>query len=475
MLYWLRHIYRFLVRVFVAHPLEALFFRSGELAPMWIKDLSLEHIFLRQDVSSSEFVKTIVSLPRAYDDLVVAFRYRAIARAGNAGEVEQIEERIRRIRNERALAQFVSPRALFANTNTHCYLDTWIKAAILDGRHSPVAKNPMPMTSVLLRQLPATSYEIWAEYLQPVGKTKFLKEYGGSVLNLLHDPAWAVEFRGQMHYVEFAKSLVNSEWERVFGSRVLPRRTKDHDRARGILADLGLPRNAWFVTLHVRDAGAKTGSWRNDEPIDGWRNADIETYRAAIELVRGQGGYVVRVGDPAMKPLHNESNLINYWSSEVRDRQLDYYLFTECELFVGTASGPILSSVMCRVPTIGTNFFPFHARLHASNTTTLPKKYREIDSGRVLSAMECLSIDQDVGLGPVAPQKLQRLGIEVVNNEDLEIADAVAEHLGLVSPTPHVKHLRMQIDLEYQTNSRYGAMGKIGGLWLENLDREGKI
>ena len=72
----------------------------------------------------------------------------------------------------------------------------------------------------------------------------------------------------------------------------------DDTIARGwsVMHGAGVPAGAWFVALHVRE-----GRW--DERRDGAHgilNANIESYRPAIEEITRRGGWVVRMGDPGM-------------------------------------------------------------------------------------------------------------------------------------------------------------------------------
>ncbi len=457
----------------VVQPLRKSIYDLRSVLPRWVELATLHYLFTRPSDGSasggSRQMNYLLSLPVDHDALVIQFRRRAWQYVVNAGEVEAIENRIMRIRNARGLSRFVSPSALFSNTNVHCYLDAQVKAALLDNRASTSNPQYMPLNADLRRLLNQTSYDLWDEYFDLIDSKDFVASYGKEALLLLHEPTGAVELQGRMRYVEFAKCEVNKVWEAQEDRAPLFVKDANGFGFRDELAQLGLPHDAWFVVLHVRDSGCKTGSWKNSEPVDGLRNADIDSYSEAIDFVREMGGFVVRVGDPAMKPYCDESRLVSYWSSDIRTPELDRYLFTHCRLFVGTSSGPILTPVMFGVPTVGTNFFPFMGRLNASNTITVPKKYRCVKSGRILSAEESLSVDGNRGLGGTFADLLPKLGLAIVDNSPSEIADAVSEALGAKSESSVLRENRAQIDALYDTLSGYGSMGKIGGLWLENL------
>jgi hypothetical protein len=71
------------------------------------------------------------------------------------------------------------------------------------------------------------------------------------------------------------------------------------EKGRARLAEMGVPDGAWFVAAHAREAGYS--------PRDGHdhahRDTDIGSYAGAFEAITAAGGWVIRVGDPSMKPL----------------------------------------------------------------------------------------------------------------------------------------------------------------------------
>jgi len=70
----------------------------------------------------------------------------------------------------------------------------------------------------------------------------------------------------------------------------------ERERARTIMEQFGLPRAAKYVCVHAREEGF----YRHVVPPthNTLRNADVMTYRAAIEYLVRQGFWVVRMGKP---------------------------------------------------------------------------------------------------------------------------------------------------------------------------------
>jgi len=111
---------------------------------------------------------------------------------------------------------------------------------------------------------------------------------------------------------------------------------------------MGLPRDAWFVCLHVREGGY-TGDWTNI------RNADITNYFGAIREITKRGGWVVRMGDPSMIKLPALEHVIDYPFLPARSAIMDVYLIKECAFYVGTGSGILDTAFLLGKPVVMTN------------------------------------------------------------------------------------------------------------------------
>lgn len=111
---------------------------------------------------------------------------------------------------------------------------------------------------------------------------------------------------------------------------------------------MGLPRDAWFVCLHVREGGYK-GDW------DNIRNADIRNYLGAIKEITQRGGWVIRMGDPAMNKLPALERVIDYALPPSRSAAMDIYLMKECAFYIGTSSGITDTAFLLGKPVVLTN------------------------------------------------------------------------------------------------------------------------
>lgn len=159
------------------------------------------------------------------------------------------------------------------------------------------------------------------------------------------------------------------------------------ERGRAALQRMGMPPEAWFVALHVRE-----GTWDGARPgMHGIRNAEIATYFPAMAEVTARGGWVVRIGDPSMRALPKMPNVIDYCHSEIRADWMDIYILARCRFMVGTNSGPVfVPTLYADTPAVLTNWWPAAERPWHEADIFVPKLLRQLSDGRLLSLSETL-------------------------------------------------------------------------------------
>ena len=130
----------------------------------------------------------------------------------------------------------------------------------------------------------------------------------------------------------------------------------DNHREKGmqVLRDLGLPRDAWYVALHVREPGYR-GETRTNT-MQNLRNADPKDYLKAIKSITNAGGWVFRIGDSSMTPLPPMPQVIDYAHHSVNSDWFDVFLGATCRFFIGTGSGPMHLPQFFGRPLIFTNY-----------------------------------------------------------------------------------------------------------------------
>ena len=178
------------------------------------------------------------------------------------------------------------------------------------------------------------------------------------------------------------------DWARQYTAALHVRLRPDKKRAaEAVREQLGLPLDAWYVCLHVREGG-----FRRDWADDSYRNCSIENYLPAMRAVTDAGGYVVRLGDASMVPLPRMAGVIDCAHSPLRSKLMDVYLIGGCRFFVGTASGPIEVAWLFQRDTIATNLTEWMTCLpHEPGGLAILKHAFSRDEGRFLSVREILA------------------------------------------------------------------------------------
>lgn len=436
---------------------------------MWVARLILqtspEYECNDADVWFDALERVLIDRPGA----ILQHRKGAFYRAWCSGDIHQSMDFMDRYRNHQVLLRAeaglasvpisISRDIFTSNYTVHAFLDTHLKAMKLGWAPereiiAPLSKKSRVWNPVMTRY--------WGRYVTTVR----LGDEELPALDALEplfneDLTIAATIHGRSVYIEHAKAQVQTEWERQGRSPLLTFDEADAVVCAREMEALGLPAGAPFVTLHVRDNGSKTGSWTTSGTSDDFRNADISTYLEAVKIITERDWYVVRVGDPAMKPVPPQKGLIDYAHSSIRSNLLDVYLFSQCKFFIGTSSGPILIPHVFGTPILGTNYAPLSARLHAGNTLLLLKRLRH-QSGRYVPFSEAL--ESPVGslfLG----ESVAEAGYRYEDNTSEEIADAVQEMLYVVEQkiqySAEDNHLHALITSVYSRYGGYGSLGRI--------------
>ena len=166
----------------------------------------------------------------------------------------------------------------------------------------------------------------------------------------------------------------------------------DSHRERGeqALQKLGLPRDAWYVTLHVREPGYRGETRENS--TENWRNANPLDYLKACKIVTQAGGWVFRMGDPSMSPLPPMSQVVDYAHHKIRSDWMDVFLGATCRFLIGTGSGYYHIPEFFGVPCILTNFPGFVPYFGMKNKDLyLPRWLKNIQTDELISFEEYIS------------------------------------------------------------------------------------
>ena len=293
-------------------------------------------------------------------------------------------------------------------------LDTYVKMDIL-GRRSTARP-------IVLADKPANKcyLDYWRRYLPDMITDPLAIKLLSPLAKYLEDQLGAVmDSSGKQVYAFHTwQRAVQEQWESEGRGPLLTLTKSDHERGWECLQALGVPPEAWFVGLHVRD---DTGI---GNPANCVRNSDITTYRLAIESIVARGGWVIRMGDPSMKPLPPMSHVIDYIHSEFRSDWMDVFLWARCRFFIGTNSGPIVVPPTFGVPCVITNWTSLGLRPWFNKDLLIFKLNWSKSEARYLNFKEVISS----ALGLIESNEyLASVGVRLVDNTPEEINDVVVE------------------------------------------------
>ena len=195
--------------------------------------------------------------------------------------------------------------------------------------------------------------DYWREHLRiiedPAEAQECRRRYGTSVFPLDYIPVDG----GRVLVRELAYALVRKRWAEEKRPPLL-RISPDHAaRGRARLRELGVPNDAWFAVLHVREATYYESQGFKRELLNDLRNGRVEDYGPAIRAITGRGGWVIRMGDASATPLPPMPRAIDYAHSQARSDWMDIFLIGASRLLVGTNSGPAMAAIAFGTPFIG--------------------------------------------------------------------------------------------------------------------------
>jgi putative glycosyltransferase (TIGR04372 family) len=304
------------------------------------------------------------------------------------------------------------------------HLDCYAKVGLLGWRS--------PQRTVLLappdRVANGCYLDYWRPYFEVVSDAEQIRELTPRAkcqedyltMNSLSD-----ELTGT--YLPVAAATVQNQWEAEGRPPVIDLSGADTERGWDCLRTFGVPEGAWFVGLHVREAEFHTFDYN-----DTFRNADIASYEPALRSIAARGGWVIRLGNPRMKPLPALPNVIDYAHGEARSAWIDVFLCARCRFFIGTQSGMSLVPTTFGVPSVMTNWTSLGTPPWSGRNLFIPKRCWSEKAKRYLTFEEVLQC----GLGYAQFSSCFSLqAVRLEDNTAEDITDAVQEMLDRLENT----------------------------------------
>lgn len=230
-----------------------------------------------------------------------------------------------------------------------------------------------------------------------------------------------------------AAAKIQNRWEAENRPPLFARREEADASRWALRRQLGIPEDAWYACLHVRQGGFHHRWNRLWEQA---RDADILTYSLAIRAIVERGGHVVRMGDPSMPPLPPLDGAIDYAHSTLKCEYADILLLGGARLFVGTNSGLSVVPGIHGVPCVLTNWVPIGLPNWFGRDLMIPKLLRYRGARDLVTLDEMLGTD----LGYVQNPRNLPAGLEFVDNTPEELAAVVSQMLcELAGEADHVR------------------------------------
>ena len=248
-------------------------------------------------------------------------------------------------------------------------------------------------------------------------------------------------------------------------------------KGKEILKKFGIPHNAKFVCLNVRDSvyldRYKEHNLR-DWSYHNFRDGDIDRYVLAAEELASRGYYIFRMGVKVLKPLKSsDPKIIDYANSDMRSNFMDIYLAAKCSFCLSTAAGIDGVSHIFRRP-IAYIFMPLGYLVgNNENNLIITKHHKHKKNKRELTVSEIFSSNvavakstdvyelNDVELEENSPEEIKDLVIEMDERLNGRWKDT-KEDLLLQKRfwsifEDRIKRLNLKKPLHGKTKARFGA------------------
>jgi putative glycosyltransferase (TIGR04372 family) len=263
----------------------------------------------------------------------------------------------------------------------------------------------------------------WRRHLDFMMVSKHEAEVLRSVMQPLAEKLTGFELKTRFATLYEAWNIAGDLWAEQKRPPLLNLEPNDAARGRQLLKKWGMPDDAWFVGLHVREYDAHAP---NHNRLRAAPNADIGTYMPAIRAIIARGGWVIRMGDPSMSELPPMAGLVDYANSADKSEWMDVFLWAACEFFIGTSSGPLTVPASFGVPVLYTNCPHIGCSAALGRSLLLPKLFYSKSEQRLLTIDEILA-------GPLGwTVSVPLEGIELRDNTPEEILAGVEEMFSLL-------------------------------------------
>jgi putative glycosyltransferase (TIGR04372 family) len=209
---------------------------------------------------------------------------------------------------------------------------------------------------------------------------------------------------------------------------VLSFNADDEAKGKVLLDDIGIAPGQWWVCFQAREAAYHLQRGFGDSGSH--RDCSIENYlKAAAEITR-RGGWALRMGATADRPLPEtgDPRIIDY-ARRHRSDFGDIYLLGKCRFLLCAGTGTESIPPLFGLPVAKANMMPLRPTPVGRNGLYIPKMIRDMTSGATLNYGRCAELggyDYD-NLDNTRlweyPGNLEKIGLTAVENSDDDVLD----------------------------------------------------
>lgn len=240
-------------------------------------------------------------------------------------------------------------------------------------------------------------------------------------------------------------------------------------RGESELRNLGVPSNAHFICLNVRDSAYLESQFKDaDFSYHNYRDCNIENFILVAETLADLGFYVIRMGAKVRRPIEScHPRVIDYAMSTKRNDFMDIYLGAKCYFAISTSTGWDAIPYIFRRPICYVDMMPLgYSMSFVSGNLIIFKKLIKVASGKMLSVSEIFNS----GLGfSLDGREYESKGVKVVENTPEEICDVAVEMLDRLNGVKSYD----EVDEELQKN--FWNIFPVDALDINGIPLHGKI
>ncbi len=202
---------------------------------------------------------------------------------------------------------------------------------------------------------------------------------------------------------------------------------------------------------------ARTSSFHN-EKLDSYRNSKINNQILGIRYLVSKNYNALRIGKNEIEKINfNNQNIIDYATSKDRSDFLDVYLGSKCQFMISSDSGINQLADLFRKPIlIVDHYYCLSFERYTSKVIALPKKFKNLNTGKLVSFVEAYK-KLLINNNPDNPSDVNQLGYEVIDNNEIEIKEAIESMLTLINDGFHLEDtLKKQKKFWYNIETNLG-------------------